>query len=153
VKLEEIKNSLEKLQKDFNSQLIALGSDREDFHNSLIDLTSKYPEHKELIQFIVYVNDKLETKQSMFTDMVSDSFNEIVALKKNLLYKMIDDNTGNSNKATTQGFWGGIMSKIKTFKDIKIILVTIAIITATIGVILAPDTFLEVIRNLVKIIL
>ena len=157
MKLIQIKDSLEKLEKDFNVQIEALGKDSEDFHNSLIDLVSRYPEHKELIQFIVFVNDKLETKQSMFSDVISDSFNEIVAIKKQLLYNMIEDteDTNNIDKNVSEdipkGFWSGIMSKVKTFKDIKIILITIAIIAVVIGVILAPNEFIAVVKGLAKI--
>jgi len=154
MKLIQIKDSLERLEKDFNVQIEALGRDSEDFHKSLIDLVSRYPEHKELIQFIVFVNDKLETKQSMFSDVISDSFNEIVAIKKQLLYNMIEDTDNvdkNIGEEVPKGFWSGIMSKVKTFKDIKIILITIAIIAVVIGVILAPNEFIAVVKGLAKI--
>jgi uncharacterized coiled-coil DUF342 family protein len=56
-KLTEIENSLIKLHDDFNKQIQALGNNPQEFHKVLIELSTKYPDHKELLQFIVFIND------------------------------------------------------------------------------------------------
>jgi HD superfamily phosphohydrolase YqeK len=89
-KLTEINKSLEKLHKDFNKQLNELGNNSHEFHNALISLSTKYPEHKELLEFIVYINDKLETNQTLFTEIVTESFNDLVNVKKTLIEEIIN---------------------------------------------------------------
>jgi len=144
--LKKIENSLEKLHDDFNKQLEAIGTDSTEFHKALIELTAKYPDHKEIIHFIVSVNDRLTTQHSIFSEVLSDSFNELVKIKKDLLYNLIDDKQESSIKNTS------FISKIKTFKDIKIILVTLSIIAIAVGVIFAPHAFLNVVQALAKIL-
>lgn len=149
--LREIESSLERLQLDFNKQLEALGSDSKEFHNSLIELSSKYPDHKELLQFIVFINDKIETKQSIFSDIIVESFNELVRTKKLLVKKMIADNNipqlGPVIKEPFYAKW-----KITNIKDVKLILVSVAIIFITAGVVFTPETFISVLTAMSKVL-
>ncbi|MCK5537866.1 MAG: hypothetical protein KAI79_13655 [Bacteroidales bacterium] len=149
--MEELKNietSLTELHKDFNKQLEALGNDSTEFHNALIDLSSKYPDHKELIQFIVFINDKIETNQTLFQDVVVESFNELIKVKKTLVNKMIQEK---EVKINTEMLSDKILKYLVTMKDMKLVMISIAIIFLTIGVILIPDVFVGILNKLASI--
>lgn len=147
----KIDKSLELLYKDFNSQLEVLGSDTKEFHNALIDLSAKYPDHKELLQFIVFINDKLETNQTLFTEIVVDSFNELIKSKKVLVQQLIEDKE-NEKINTGFGFWAKIKTSSGIMKNIKIILTSLAIILIAAGVLISPEMFIEVLKSIVKIL-
>ena len=81
IELKRIDNSLEKLQDDFNKQLDAIEDDTHSFHRAMIELSAKNPEHKEIVQFIVLVNDKLETKHKNHSEVMVDSLNEMINVR------------------------------------------------------------------------
>jgi len=152
--LKEINQSLEKLKIDFNKQIEIIGSGKTEFHNALIDLSSKYPEHKELLSFIVHINDKLETNQSLFIDVVSDTFNELIVNKNDLVKKIISDRINaeeNSNK-NNESIWDKTKEITSFFKNSKIILTAIAIISIAGAVIINPSGFLAVIKALASLL-
>ena len=139
-RLHEIEQTLDSLHKEFNEQVVALSADRREFHDSLIELTSKYPEHKELIQFIVLVNDKLETNQHTFGEIVVESFNDLIKTKKTLVKEIIDSKDNVNNRI--DHYHGKqkltIMERIKNIRvtDVKTILLYTAIIVLVIGVLM-----------------
>jgi len=147
--LKKIDESLERLHSDFNKQLEILGSDTKEFHNALIDLSAKYPDHKELLQFIVFINDKLETNQSMFAEIVVDSFNEMIKTKKQLVQKLLEERENSNNNLT---LWEKVKITTGTMKNIKMILTALAVILLAAGVIIAPDMFIEIIKQLTKLL-
>ena len=148
--LNEIDKSLEKLKTDFNAQLTAISDDKHSFHNNMIDLTAKYPEHKELIQFTVLVNDKLETKQENYSELVSSSFNELILVKKNLIKAIQAKKTNDLNK---KGIWKGLLEGSKMFGDLKIILMSIAAILFTILIYIKPEILVGVLKALATLVL
>jgi len=149
--LEKIDKSLEQLSKDFNSQLEALGSNTNDFHNAMIDLTAKYPQHKDLLRFMVFINDKLETHQLMFTDIVVESFNELIKTKKDLVQKIMDEK-GTRAKSSEDSLWSKVKNMTGAMKNVKVILTTIAVILLSAAAIMAPDMFITIIKELAKLL-
>jgi len=149
--LKDIEKSLHELKHDFNNQLEIIGSSTQDFHNSLILLTSKYPEHQELIQFIVFINDKLETNQSMFSDIIVDSFNQLIDQKEKIVKEMIKSKTTQAN--TNQNSFSAVLNKAKNLKDVKVLMMYAAIITLAAAAIFAPDAFIKVITAVGKFII
>jgi len=148
--LEEIDTSLEKLKTDFNTQITAIVDEKNTFHNRMIDLTAKYPEHKELIQFTVLVNDKLETKQENYSDVISSSFNELISAKKSLI-KAIKSKNDKKDKPT--GFWKGLIAGGKIFGDLKLMLMSIAAILFIVLIFLKPGIVLTVLKSITSLIL
>lgn len=155
--LKEIESSLDQLYSDFNHQLEALGSDSKEFHKSLIELSSKYPDHKELLQFIVFINDKIETKQSMFSDIVVDSFNELVRTKKFLVRKMIEQQKiHDAINAPKKPWWKSF--KFDYLKEIKGILFLIVVMVIISLVVFLPndrvdkvtDTLTDIVKEIKK---
>lgn len=140
--LHEIESSLDKLHSDFNKQLGELGNDSKDFHSSLIELTAKYPEHKELLQFIVLINDRIETKNSIFSDIVVDSFNDLIETKKLLIKKLIEDK---KNKSWYSNFIP------QNFKDLKIFVWGIVIIVFGLILLTSPIDLLDALKQIKEI--
>ena len=146
--LEKIEISLIKLKRDFNIQLSALSSDSKEFHNSIIELSYKYPNHKELLQFIVHVNDKLEAHQSLFSDIVADTFNDMLEVKADMVGKMIQiQKKAIKDKEKSDSFFKRVKSNIinahlKTI--IGYIVAAVIVIALVIGAITNPKGTVEV---------
>jgi hypothetical protein len=139
--LECMEKSIDKLIEEFNKQVVSM-DDNKEFHNTIINLSSKYPEHKELLEFIVMVNDKIETRQSIFSDMIIDSFNELMRIKKEVLIKMIEKERIENEKK--------LFAKLTNLKasDYKTILFFIAIIIFGAAILLYPDIALKAITKI-----
>ena len=152
--LKKIEASLELLHSDFNKQLAALSRDSKEFHTALIELSFKYPDHKELLQFIVFINDKLETNHTIFSDIVTESFNELVRVKKEMVTKIIEDKEVVVVESTKpkKAFLARVLGHANIFKDIKLGLISLAVILLAIAVLVAPGMFLEVLKALAKLL-
>jgi hypothetical protein len=146
-----IEKSLYKLEQDFNKQLNALGNDTNDFHDALIDLTSKYPEHKDLLQFIVHINDKLEMKQNIFLDVMTDTFIDIINIKKELILKYKDDKECILKAEALKNpprnkYLSWFFNFVGWLKDAKIFFISLSVVAVVIGLILSPETFLTILK-------
>ena len=140
--LEEIEKNLNNLERDFHNQLDILGSDTKEFHNALIELTAKYPDHKELLQFIVFINDKLERNQTLYFDVISEAFTDSVKIKKEMIKEIMKTKEPyivDSKKS----FFSGI-----TFKDTKVALISLAVISLGIWAMTSPDTLMAIIQKI-----
>lgn len=90
--IEQLYDNLDLLKKDFNVQLNGIENDLKEFHKILINLTKKYPEHAELLEFIVFINDKLETNQTQYKQVISEVITKMIDYKKIILdgYTAVD---------------------------------------------------------------
>ena len=147
--LTEIDTSLEKLKDDFNKQMTAISDEKNRFHNTIIDLTAKYPEHKDLIQFTVLVNDNLETRQENYSDLITASFNESILAKKKLI-KAIQPK--NDNKKKPLGFWKNLITDSKMFGDLKLMLMSTAVILFIILIFLKPGIVVTVLKSIASLL-
>ena len=147
--LTEIDTSLEKLKDDFNKQMAAISDEKNRFHNTIIDLTAKYPEHKDLIQFTVLVNDNLETRQEHYSDLITTSFNESILAKKKLI-KAIQPK--NYNKKKPLGFWKNLITDSKMFGDLKLVLMSTAVILFIILIFLKPGIVVTVLKSIASLL-
>ncbi len=148
--LERIDDSLKKLQEDFNRQLDAIEDDTHSFHKAMIELSAKNPEHKELVQFIVFVNDKLETKHKTHSEVMVESLNEMINVKRKLIHSILDKKQETNEN---MGFFRKIFNSTKIFADLKITLISIAAIAVAVVIMVSPDTVLTVIKALAELIL
>jgi len=78
---EEFEEELKKIIDDLDKQLEALSDDNETFHHSIIDIISNNPKSKEIIQFIVAINDKIETKHDNLKEVLRDSLKSLTHAK------------------------------------------------------------------------
>jgi hypothetical protein len=151
--LKKIDESLAQLQHDFNTQLEVLGTNTNEFHNAIIELSTKYPAHKELLQFMVFINDKLETNQSIFEEVVTDSFNSLIKIKKELIAKMIEDKDTNPVEQTSNlSLWQKMKNISFLMKNLKVLLTAVAVILLSIGMFVAPDLLLAMLKALAKLL-
>ena len=84
----DFEEELETIIKDLDKQLSALNTDNNTFHNAIIETIAKNPKSKELVQFIVEINDRMETKNGVLKEIISDSLSELVR-KKIKIFKEI----------------------------------------------------------------
>ena len=154
--LKKIEASLIKLQEEFNIQISAMTNDSKIFHNSIIELSAKYPNHKELLQFIVQINDKLETNQSIFSDIVIDSFNDMINVKHVMLKKMILTQEKMAKENLKNSPFIDKIKKIEFSKNMKFITISTIIMLSlgflTIGIIVAPEHTILIIESIKSLI-
>lgn len=139
--LEKIDEKLSQLQTEFNKQIHAIEDDVNEFHKQLINLGVKHPDSKELIEFIVFINDRIEMKQTQFEDVLKDTIKQLIDYKKELVVinnKMVAKvNELDERKPPSMFQW--VLSKVKTFADIKIIVGLVTIIALIIMKIFFPE--------------
>jgi predicted nuclease with TOPRIM domain len=135
--LKIIETKLSKLQVDIENSLNAIDNSPEELHRRLIELTSKYPDHSELIQFIVFSNDRLNTNQQLMREVIQDSFKKMIELKRDFI------------EITPNNETSSIMEKFKTFKDIRIALSLIALIALGVAAILNPQAAITIVKMII----
>ena len=146
--LKEVEDSLVQLRIDFNKQLSAIEDDTQSFHTAMIELSARNPENTELVQFIVFVNDKLETKHTTHSEVMIDAFNELIDVKRSLIHALKE-----VKEKEEQGFLKKIFNSTKIFADIKMTVIGFAAIAIAIVVVISPDMVLAVIKALAALIL
>lgn len=90
--LKEIEKEFEDLLKTLDNQLSdSSNNGKSKFHMNLIDIMEKHPNSKELIQFMVGINDSLGTQQETFEDNIILSVKNIINIKMKLIKLIISD--------------------------------------------------------------
>jgi hypothetical protein len=158
--LEELDMKIADLKRNLNNQVNAIESDISDFHKQLIDLSAKYPQHKQLLEFVVFVNDKLETDHSNFKAVLMESMNELIQIKRDVLKQNIKAKKSCMDKFTDMAaeaqqealsFWQSLIGKINSFKDLKWLLTVCLIIIIIVGFIVIPETMIQALSWIIKI--
>ena len=83
--LEDLGHKLDYLELSFAKQLQAIEDDVNEFHKNLLHLATTYPESKDLLEFIVFINDRLNTKQTNFEDILKEIISDLIKFKKELI--------------------------------------------------------------------
>ena len=91
IEYKELEQEIERVLKELDLQLENTNLNNSEFHLNLIDIISKNPELKEIIQFIVSNSDRLETKQDIIKDILSDSIKDLSNAKKKMLDLMLSE--------------------------------------------------------------
>lgn len=153
--LHKIDEKLSQLQIDFNKQIHAIEDDVNEFHKQLISLGVQNPDSKEMIEFIVFINDRIETKQTQFEDVLKETVKQLIDYKKDL----IEINTKIVTKVEEidarkpQSLWAWTFGKIKTFADIKIIAGFVTVLALIIMKIFYPEASDEFFKFLLGLFL
>lgn len=142
--LKEIYESLEEMSRELDTELSAVSTESDKFHEQLIDLISKYPESKEIIQFIVSINDKLVTHHTLSRDILYDATKGIISQKQYLIKQLIKDYEDKENKTS-------MMDKINNFIEknkFTLILIggTILVVIVVVLLIFMPKEIIEIIK-------
>ena len=154
-KLDSIERDLEKLQEEFNIQMQAIDQDVSEFHKQLISLGVNQPEQKELIEFVVFVNDKLDSKQIQFSQVINETVKEMILHKRELIHinKQMVSKCLELEAIKTESFWSTAWKTVTNLKDLKIVL-GIGSVIILIGIkIFLPEQSLELMQYLVSLFL
>lgn len=166
--LDELYNKLEELKRDFNNQLNGMECDLNEFHKILINLSKKYPEQSELLEFIVFINDKLETNQTQYKQIISDAINRLISYKQIIITNYnnrqleLNENTNtnsceghlggsgaNTNANTnTASFFDTLNDNINILKEIKWTVISIMVIVLIVGTIISPKEVKSVLKEI-----
>ena len=175
--IEHLYNNLDSLKKDFNIQLNGIESDLREFHKILINLTKKYPEHAELLEFIVFINDKLETNQTQYKQVISEVITKMIDYKKIILtgYTAVDTQIVNilsdldkgdlqiirkasstTNKIDTdspnkESGWTSALQNINYIKEIKWTIVSVLFVLIVVVTVIAPKEIKSVLDSIVPL--
>ena len=129
---------LETILEHLKNQLISLESD-DSFHKNLIELISNNPKQKEIIQFIVDINDKLETRNEVFKDAIYDSLHDLITVKIKLVKVLLNKPEPKHVQMTNY---------IKSLFTPKIILICAGIAVVVITFIITPDKVIELVNTI-----
>jgi len=140
--LERLDLELSEIKLNLNDQLNATNTDIKEFHQNLIYLSSKYPEQNEILEFIVFINDRIETNRTDTKEIITESINQLINVKSQIVRKMIQSNSKESKK---------ILPSIESFADVKVIFIFIISLGVVVGLIFQPESFVESIKYIVTI--
>ena len=98
-KIKNLLNEIEKIENRLIDNINNMDNNNE-LNDKLIELISKYPEQKELVKFIVFINDNLTNSQIKARDIVIDSLSSILEQKRNLLKIMEELHIKKPSKST-----------------------------------------------------
>jgi len=148
----KLDQKLEKLKYELRNELMEISNNTGDFHKQIIELSTKNPDYKEILEFIVFVNDKLETNQHLYLDVIIDTLNSMIETKRQLLAHLeTNEHKATPKKGSTNDvdLNKGILFKLNQIKDLKMIAWGIALALIAAGAIFAPDEFKELL-NIIK---
>ena len=89
----EILNELKEIEKNLSQNVKKIIYPRNEVYKQIIGVSRKYPELKELIEFIIFLSDSQYTNNEMLKDILKENFENILDLKiksLNLILKMND---------------------------------------------------------------
>lgn len=154
--LNELYQKLEDLKNEFNTQMNGVEVDINEFHKLLISLSKKYPDHSELLEFIVFINDKLETNQTQYKQIISEVVNKLIVYKQimvsnyennqiNKVETKCDVHNTDENK---ESFLQSLMSNLPVLKELKWTAAIVLIAFILISSIISPNETKAVIESL-----
>ena len=147
--MEEIKNKLtkseEKLLEDFNELFDSSGEKMNKFHDELIKISSKNPEMIDIIKFIIFVTDNIDTSHKKLSSLTLDKLEENYQIKRDIIKKIEEIK---NQKPKPKFSWNNILTNVK---EIKVILGIGSVFVLIIGVIFFPER-LDDIKNLIKFV-
>ena len=144
--LKEIESSLDVLSKELDQQLSATILEADKFHEQLINLLSKFPENKELIQFIVFINDRLVTTHTISRDILYDTVKGIIKQKQYLVKRLLKEY---EKKESKQSPFVKASDFLKTNKTtIIVIAASVSITLILVGLFIIPSETMEALKLL-----
>lgn len=117
--LHHVHTKLGETQQNFIRQISALDDEMESLHKQILSIGINNPEQKEMLEFIVFINDRLETRQTQFEEILKDVITEILSNKKhviNINKKIIKRMESLEPKPN---IFMRMLSKIQTISDVK----------------------------------
>lgn len=148
--LKEIEKNLQKLEAALDRQFEAASttSDLDKFHKNLIEILVQSPQEKEIIEFVVFINDRLETKHTITTEIMLETIKDVIKLKRQMVKKIIGlyDNT---KKISLFERFLDFVSDNKVL--LMIILISLGVVVFGLVVFLMPEQLIEILKEINKI--
>lgn len=148
--LKEIEKNLQKLEAALDRQFEAASttSDLDKFHKNLIEILAQSPQEKEIIEFVVFINDRLETKHTITTEIMLETIKDVIKLKRQMVKKIIGlcDNT---KKISLFERFLDFVSDNKGL--LMIILISLGVVVFGLVVFLMPEQLIEILKEINKI--
>jgi len=145
--LKEIETSLAELLKDLETQFSAISLESDTLHKNLINLSSKFPNDKEMIQFIVFINDRLETSHTISRDILYDTVKGILKQKQFLIKRLIKDYDKNVKASESK-----LMKFMELLKANKVTIImmaaSITITLTLVALFILPSETIEIFKTL-----
>jgi hypothetical protein len=152
--MEDLKNlDLEKMNKElvekFNHLLDKSETEKE-LHKELIKISAKYPELKEIVKFIIFINDIQNTHNKKLSEAVFDELSNLLSSKKIIIEAFENHEKKYHNNL--------IKKSIQSFslKDLKIISISVLGIIVLTTILFFPDKvgvvkdLMETIKDIIK---
>lgn len=138
---QDLLDTLNEIQENLSQHVDDLESQRVNFNNRLLELMSNYPQLKDIIQFILEVNDNLDNKQKQYFNQNYEAITKLISLKKKLIKQLETDHEAKS-----------ILKKLNVFVSSKYAIILILITIFCISLWFQPDQTIQLIKELKGII-
>mgnify|MGYP000996193185 FL=1 len=138
---QDLLDTLNEIQENLSQHVDDLESQRVNFNNRLLELMSNYPQLKDIIQFILEVNDNLDNKQKQYFNQNYEAITKLITLKKKLIKQLETDHEAK-----------GILKKLNVFVTSKYAIILILITIFCISLWFQPDQTIQLIKELKGII-
>ena len=138
---QDLLDTLNEIQENLSQHVDDLESQRVNFNNRLLELMSNYPQLKDIIQFILEVNDNLDNKQKQYFNQNYEAITKLISLKKKLIKQLEADHEAK-----------GILKKLNVFVSSKYAIILILITIFWISLWFQPDQTIQLIKELKGII-
>nr|DAY27435.1 MAG TPA: hypothetical protein [Caudoviricetes sp.] len=138
---QDLLDTLNEIQENLSQHVDDLESQRVNFNNRLLELMSNYPQLKDIIQFILEVNDNLDNKQKQYFNQNYEAITKLISLKKKLIKQLETDHEAK-----------GILKKLNVFVSSKYAIILILITIFCISLWFQPDQTIQLIKELKGVI-
>jgi hypothetical protein len=138
---QDLLDRLNEIQENLSQHVDDLESQRVNFNNRLLELMSNYPQLKDIIQFILEVNDNLDNKQKQYFNQNYEAITKLISLKKKLIKQLETDHEAK-----------GILKKLNVFVSSKYAIILILITIFCISLWFQPDQTIQLIKELKGVI-
>lgn len=138
---QDLLDRLNEIQENLSQHVDDLESQRVNFNNRLLELMSNYPQLKDIIQFILEVNDNLDNKQKQYFNQNYEAITKLISLKKKLIKQLETDHEAK-----------GILKKLNMFVSSKYAIILILITIFCISLWFQPDQTIQLIKELKGVI-
>ena len=152
-KLEELDKDLSTLHKTSIKQMLILNEDDNTIYKHILELGTKHPEYRDVLEFIIYINDSLSRRDSDFENIMSESMMAFIDVQKSLIDINIEAEKKIRKLHSKKSFWQIISTKITSINDIKTILGVGFVLVFVILKVWFPEASSEVFGNLIEILL
>jgi len=137
---EEIKKEIESFKKDLIKQINDSDLDMQEMLKGIIKVSSKYPEQKELIEFIVILNDTLTRDSKNIRNNIIEMIDACFGYKIKILEKIDAVNKKTNNPSTFRTKMRTAVLSVRNLILSKLVIPLVIVVIIFVLYILFPDS-------------